>query len=78
MMYAEKVLLETDLQGRLKVLPKLPPNRRVEAIFLVLDKPVSVAPLIERRPAPSIAGKGKTLGALIAPIVPEEDWDFLK
>jgi hypothetical protein len=77
-MYAEKMLLETDPQGRLKTLPTLPPNCRIEAIFLVLDEPVSPAPLTERRPAPSIAGKGKTLGDLIAPIVPEDDWECLK
>lgn len=76
-MHAEKMLLETDPQGRLKTLPTLPPNRRVEAIFLVLDEPIS-PPSTKRRPAPSIAGKGKTLGDLIAPIVPEEDWDCLK
>ena len=76
-MYAEKMLLETDPQGRLKTLPTLPPNSRVEAIFLVLDEPVSPLPA-KRYPAPGIAGKGKTLGDLIAPIVPEEDWECLK
>lgn len=76
-MYAEKILLETDPQGRLKTMPTLPPNRRVEAIFLVLDEPV-LSPPAKRRPAPNIAGQGKTLGDLIAPIVPEEDWDCLK
>lgn len=76
-MHAEKMLLETDSQGQLRTLPTLPPNRRVEAIFLVLDEPISPPPA-KRRPAPSIAGKGKTLGDLIAPIVPEEDWECLK
>jgi len=76
-MYAERILLETDLQGRLKTLPTLPPNSRVEAIFLVLDEPV-LPPPAKRRPAPSIAGQGKTLGDLITPIVPEEDWECLK
>lgn len=65
-MYAEKKLLETDPQGRLKTLPTLPPNRRVEAIFLVLDELISPPPA-KRRPAPSIVGKGKTLGDLINP-----------
>lgn len=65
-MHAEKMLLETDPQGRLKTLPTLPPNRRVEAIFLVLDESILPTPA-KRRPAPSIAGKGKTLGDLINP-----------
>ncbi len=65
-MYAEKMLLETDPQGRLRTLPTLPPNSRVETIFLVLDEPVSPPPA-KRRPAPSIAGQGKTLGDLINP-----------
>lgn len=77
MMYAENALLEIDPQGQLKTLPTLPPNRRVEAIFLVLEELVSPQPLVKRRPAPTIAGKGKTLGDLIAPIVPEKDWDCL-
>jgi hypothetical protein len=76
MIHAEKASLETDPQGRLKTLPTLPPNCRVEAIFLVLEELASRPPA-KRRPAPSIAGKGKTLGDLIAPIVPEEDRDFL-
>lgn len=78
MIHAEKVVLKTDAQGLLTPMPVLPPNCRIEAIFLVLDEPVSPAPLTERRPAPSIAGKGKTLGDLIAPIVPEDDWECLK
>ena len=66
-MYAEKMLLETDPQVRLKAMPVLPPNSRVEAIFLVLDEPASPLPSVKRRPAPSIAGQGKTLGDLITP-----------
>ncbi|NJM67655.1 MAG: hypothetical protein HC851_19270 [Acaryochloris sp. RU_4_1] len=31
-----------------------------------------------RSPPPSIAGKGKTLGDIVSPIVPEEDWECLK
>lgn len=65
-MYAEKMLLETDSKGQLKTLPALPPNRQVEAIFLVLEEPVSPPPA-KRRPVPSIAGQGKTLGDLINP-----------
>ncbi|MGZ8217687.1 hypothetical protein [Methylomagnum sp.] len=31
-----------------------------------------------RRPHPAIAGKGKTQGDLVSPIVDEEDWECLK
>ncbi|MDG4605662.1 MAG: hypothetical protein P9D89_06220 [Candidatus Contendobacter sp.] len=58
--------METGLRGQLKTLPTLPPNRRVEVIFLVLGEPISPPPT-KRRPAPSIAGQGKTLGDLINP-----------
>lgn len=32
---------------------------------------------VKRRPSPRIAGKGKTLGNLIDPIVDESDWECL-
>ncbi|MCC5636879.1 hypothetical protein LC593_13625 [Nostoc sp. CHAB 5844] len=36
-------------------------------------------PLKKRRTPPeSIAGKGKTLGDIVSPIVNEEDWECLK
>lgn len=36
-MRAERLIATTDAEGHLTGLPKLPPNKRVEAIFLVLD-----------------------------------------
>ena len=45
-MYAERMIVETDPDGNLKQLPKLPANCRLEAIFLVMDEqPQSVRPL---------------------------------
>lgn len=38
-MHAERLIATTDAEGCLTGLPKLPPNKRVEAIFLVLDEP---------------------------------------
>ena len=75
-MYAEKLILETDADGLLKSMPVLPPNCQVEAIFIVLNESILLP--IKRRPSPVIAGQGKTLGDLIAPIVSEEDWECLK
>ncbi len=37
-MNAERMIVETDLDGNLKQLPKLPANCRLEAIFLVMDE----------------------------------------
>ncbi len=39
MIYAERMIVETDIAGNIKQLPKLPANSRIEAIFLVMDKP---------------------------------------
>ena len=36
-MQAERVILETDANGRVSELPLLPPSSTIEAIFVVLD-----------------------------------------
>lgn len=72
-MHAERVLLETDAQGNLLDLPKLPPNVRLKAIFLVLEE-LSPA-LTKRRPHPAIAGKGETTDDLVLPIVGDSEWE---
>lgn len=71
-MQAEKLILETDGDGHLKHLPNLPPNARIEAIFLVLDK---TQPQKRQKPSPKIAGKGRIRGDIITPVVPADDWD---
>ena len=74
-MQAEKLILETDKNGHLIQQPKLPANAKLEAIFLILEE----LPLKKRRQPPAdIAGKGKIVGDIIAPIVPPEDWDALQ
>jgi hypothetical protein len=46
---------------------------------IVLEKETSTTTLkIRRSPHPAIAGKGKTIGELIAPVVDENDWECLK
>ena len=74
-MQAEKLILETDKDGHLIQQPKLPANARVEAIFLVLEELPSKK---KRQPPADIAGKGKIVGDIIAPVVPPEDWDALQ
>jgi len=71
-MYAERVILETDSLGHLKQQPNLPPNKAVEAIFLVLDEAETPA---ARRPHPDIVGKTRIVGDILAS-VPETDWDL--
>jgi hypothetical protein len=71
-MDAERLMLETDASGKLKQMPKLPPNKQLEAIFLVLgDSGESCAK--RRTPHPDIAGKIKILGNILD-TVPEADW----
>lgn len=75
-MHAERLLLETDPSGNLKRMPKLPPNKRLEVIILVLDD-VSDQPAPRRSPHPDIAGKTTIVGNIID-TVPETDWNLAK
>jgi len=71
-MYAERIILETDSFGHLKQQPRLPPNKAVEAIFLVLE---DSGDQVARRPHPDIVGKVRILGDLLDSL-PETDWDL--
>ena len=61
-----------------RVVLELPPsfvNRRAEVIALVVDDDVdSPAARPLRRPSPLIAGKGRTLGDIVGPVVDPADW----
>ena len=72
-MYAERLILETNQFGKIKKLPKLPANKKLEAIFLVLDD-VATRP-VKRAPHTDIAGKIKIVGDLFN-TVPATDWEF--
>lgn len=52
-------------------------NQWVEVIALTVDKGNS-KPTQRRRPHPAIAGKGRTLGDLVSPIVADADWTCLQ
>ncbi|MBE0549693.1 MAG: hypothetical protein IH627_18950 [Rubrivivax sp.] len=54
-------------------LPQSFVNHRVEVIALTVDEEPAITRAI-RQPHPDLAGKGKTLGDLISPIVDPEDW----
>jgi len=74
-MRAERVIIETDSQGLPRSLPRLPPNSRVEAIFLI-QEPLTGRPA-RRAPPPEIAGKGQILGDIVSPAIQESDWGDL-
>lgn len=71
-MHAERITLQTDHQGNLKEVPKLPPNKQIEAIFLVIAD-LSNPSGTKRVPHPDIAGKIKVHGDIIDSIS-EQDW----
>jgi hypothetical protein len=76
-MKAERLYLATDGQGNLTGLPKLPPNRRLEAIFLLLDDDTDTTPTSTNRRGPSSILKGSVtvVDDLTAPILSDDEWD---
>ena len=73
-MYAERLILETDNSGNLKKLPKLPPNKQLEVIFLELDDALKNR-IKRRRPHQDIIGQTRILGDIVN-TVSETDWDL--
>jgi len=70
-MDAERLMLETDASGNLKQVPKLPPNKQLEDIFLVIGN--ATESHLCRKPHPDIAGKATILGNVID-TVSDTDW----
>ncbi len=66
MMYAERLMLETDAQGRLRSLPRLPPNRRFEAIFLAEDEGIAGAEAETLKSDAPVLGRAKDALALLS------------
>jgi hypothetical protein len=63
--------------GQVKWLGEQPSVQSARLIVTVLEE--KGLPTIKRRfPPASIAGKGKTLGDIVSPVVDEEDWKCLK
>ena len=74
-MQAERVVLETDDQGNLQGVPKLPPRAKIEAVFLVLDgAPGQPQP---RKPPAELAGL-KIQGDIVSPVIDLDAWGFTK
>jgi hypothetical protein len=62
--------------GQVKWLGEQPSVESARLIVTVLEEKTSSAK--RRFPPASIAGKSKTLGDIVSPIVDEEDWECLK
>jgi hypothetical protein len=63
--------------GQVTWLGEQPSVQSARLIVTVLEE--KGLPTIKRRfPPASIAGKGKTLGDIVSPVVDEEDWKCLK
>jgi len=75
-MHKERLILDTDNKGNLKGLPKFPPNKKVEAIFLIIDKPDHKTGA-RRFPHKDIAGKIRIMGNIFDTVC-ENEWNLPK
>jgi hypothetical protein len=77
LMQVERQFIEVKQRQVVIELPASFINHRVEVIALTVDEDEPEL-LKRRRPHPEIAGKGRTLGDLISPVVDDADWECLK
>lgn len=73
-MQVQRQILEATSRRVVIELPESFINHRVEIIALTLDEEGPKTGQSRRRPHPDIAGKSKTLGDIVAPVVEEGDW----
>ena len=73
MLHSYEAIIE---DGKIKWLGSEPEISIARVIVTILSNEQPRA--LRRTPPSSIAGKGKTLGDLVSPIVEEEDWECLK
>ncbi len=71
-----RFILDTDNKGNLKGLPQFPPNQKIEAIFLVIDRPDQKIHA-RRFPHKDIAGKVQIKGNIFDTVC-ENDWNLPK
>lgn len=77
MQVQRRVLDVTDRRVVIE-LPESFINHRVEFIALTVDDDDPAPAPGRRSPHPAIAGKGKTLGDLVSPVIADDDWECLK
>lgn len=71
-MNTERLLLDTDHKGNLMGLPKFPPNKQVEVIYMIIDKPEQKK-YMRRFPHRDIAGKTRMMGNIFD-TASEKEW----
>lgn len=74
MLKSYEVAIEGDLITWLGEKPNLQTTRAI----IVIAEENTITPIKRRSPSKAIAGKGRTLGDIVSPIVDEEDWECLK
>ncbi len=77
-MQVQRQFLEVTSRRLVIELPESFLHHRIELIALTVDEEVPPSTLPRRRPHPDIAGKGRTLGDIVSPMVDEADWECLK
>lgn len=70
-MHAERLILQTDAEGNLEGLPKLPANQRVEAVLLFLEA-VENAPR-QRTPPPALKGSVRRCAEPFEPSLSDDE-----
>lgn len=75
-MFAEKMMIETDAHGRLKKVPALPPNKRLETIFLVVGES-ETQPTMKRQPCSDLKDSVEIHGDIISSAT-ESLWNLPK
>ncbi|QHU99985.1 hypothetical protein NON20_08595 [Synechocystis sp. B12] len=75
-MQSQHIILETDELGNIKNPPKLPPNKRIESIFLVVEDINKLDSLVNQ-PHPDLVGQVQIVGNVFDS-VPEQDWEILQ
>jgi len=78
LMQVQRQILEIKDRRVVIELPESFVNHRVEFIALTVDEEVPAPAKKLRSPHPDIAGKGKTLGDIVGPLVDASDWECLK
>lgn len=64
--------------GQIRWLTDKPLVEEARVIVTMLPTQASAVSQVRRSPSARIAGKGAILGDIVAPVVPEGDWDALK
>jgi hypothetical protein len=75
MLESYKVEIEGD---RITWLGAKPDIQFATGLIVIEENKPKISPVKRRTTSPLIAGKGRTIGDIVSPIVDEEDWECLK